>query len=117
MRPLLINPDHERAHDGSDDRTEASEQARAPKHGCGYDRKFITLAKLETTRSKASGVEHSGERCSETRDDQHLHLDIMRLDSGKLCRGFASAGRQDFASEGRLAKGDVANSRGNQSPN
>ena len=27
---IVNQPDHERAHDGSDDRTEASEQARAP---------------------------------------------------------------------------------------
>ena len=51
---IVNQTDHERAHDGSDDRTETSEQACAPEHGCGYDREFITFTKLKTTRPETS---------------------------------------------------------------
>src|SRR5260370_31009816 len=101
---IVNQTDHERAHDGPDDRTETSKQACAPEHSRGDDREFITFTKLETTGSQTSGVEHPGKRCGETRDDQHLHFDITRLDSGKSCRSLASASLQHLSPEACFAK-------------
>src|SRR6202012_1549190 len=99
-----------------DDRTETSKQAGPSEHGRGDDREFIPFTQLEATGSQASGIKHSGKRSGENRDDQNLHFDITRLDSGKSGRRLASARRQHFSPEACFAQNNVSDHGGNQSP-
>ena len=96
--------------------SKAAEQACPAKHRRGDDGEFIPFAKLKTAGAEPTGIEHSRERGGDTRNDQDLHLDVMRFDTGKSSGGFAAASSQNFASKGCFAKSDVANYGSDKGP-
>src|ERR1700722_8249419 len=75
QQPIIDEPDHQRAHDRTDNGSGATEQAGAAKNRRGDHGKLVTFAKLEAPRMKAPRIEHSGKARRHARDHKHTHLD------------------------------------------